>query len=144
MGSTDRSDAGENALCRHVFAALEQLKACDIQILDIRHLTPLTDTLIIASGRSDRQVRAMTDRVIRAAGELGVRPLGVEGKHEANWVLVDLGELIAHLMSPTTREYYQLDRLWGGISPGTTGTGLTEAIAVSADSADTGSEPRPR
>lgn len=92
--------------------ALQELKAIDIQVLDVRDLTTITDTMIIASGRSDRQVRAMADKLIEKAKQLGIPPIGVEGEQEGTWILVDMGDVIAHLMHPTTRAYYQLEKLW--------------------------------
>ena len=92
--------------------ALEEVKALDIQVLDVRKLTTITDTMIIASGRSDRQVKALADKVIERAKQLGIPPLGVEGEQQGAWILVDMGDVIAHLMHPTTRAYYQLEKLW--------------------------------
>ncbi len=92
--------------------ALHELKALDVQVLDVRNLTTITDTMIIASGRSDRQVKAMADKLIERAKELGIPPIGVEGEQQGTWILVDLGDVIAHLMHPTTRAYYQLEKLW--------------------------------
>jgi ribosome-associated protein len=92
--------------------ALHELKALDVQLLDVSKLTSITDTMIIASGRSDRQVKAMADKVIERAKELGIAPLGVEGEQQGTWILVDMGDVIAHLMHPTTRAYYQLEKLW--------------------------------
>lgn len=95
--------------------ALDDMKAIDIQILDVRKLTSMTDTMIIASGGSDRQIRALANTVIDTARENGVRPLGTEGEQSGEWILVDLGDVVAHLMHPTSRAYYQLEKLW---SPG--------------------------
>jgi ribosome-associated protein len=92
--------------------ALDELKAIDIQVLDVRKLTSITDTMIIASGGSDRQVRALADKVLETARELGIPLLGIEGQQEGEWILVDLGDVILHLMHPTTRAYYQLEKLW--------------------------------
>ena len=92
--------------------ALDDVKALDIQVLDVRNLTTITDTMIIASGRSDRQVKGMADKVIERAKELGIPPLGIEGEQQGAWILVDMGDVIAHLMHPTTRAYYQLEKLW--------------------------------
>jgi len=69
--------------------------------------------MIIASGRSNRQVSAIADKVIEAARKNDILPLGVEGKSEGEWVLVDLSDIIIHIMHPQTREYYQLEKLWG-------------------------------
>jgi len=92
--------------------ALQELKALDTQVLDVSRLTSIADTMIIASGRSDRQVRALADKVIERAKELEIPPLGVEGEQQGTWILVDLGDVIVHLMHPTTRAYYQLEKLW--------------------------------
>jgi len=92
--------------------ALQELKAVDIRILDVSGLTTVTDTMIIASGNSDRQLRALADNLVKRAKENGIRPLGMEGGAEAEWVLVDLGDVIVHIMRPDTRAYYQLEKLW--------------------------------
>lgn len=99
-----------------IVTALDDLKAIDVQVLDVRDLTSFTDTMIIASGRSDRQVKALADGVIDAAKERGIRPLGVEGL-PTEWILVDLGDAVAHIMHPTARAYYQLEKLWSGDMP---------------------------
>lgn len=99
-----------------IVTALDDLKAIDIQVLDVRDLTSFTDTMIIASGRSDRQVKALADGVIDTAKEYGIKPLGVEGL-PTEWILVDLGDAIAHIMHPTARAYYQLEKLWSGDMP---------------------------
>ncbi|MEJ2759989.1 MAG: ribosome silencing factor [Gammaproteobacteria bacterium] len=99
-------------ITRIVDNALNELKAMDIRVLDVSRLTTITDTMIIASGTSDRQVRALADNVIKRAKENGLRPLGLEGEKEAEWVLVDLGDVIVHIMRPAARAYYQLEKLW--------------------------------
>jgi ribosome-associated protein len=83
----------------------------DIQVINVSALTTITDRMIIASGRSGRQVKSLADKVVASAKEQGIRPLGVEGEN-SEWILVDLGDVIAHLMHPTTRAYYQLEKLW--------------------------------
>lgn len=98
-------------LATAIVTALDDLKAIDIQVLDVRDMTSFTDTMIIASGRSDRQVKALANGVIDTAKERGIRPLGVEGL-PSEWILVDLGDAIAHIMHPTARAYYQLEKLW--------------------------------
>ena len=83
----------------------------DIQVLDVSEMTSITDRMIIASGRSVRQVKALANMVVESSKQQGVIPLGVEGD-KGEWILVDLGYVVAHLMHPTTRAYYQLEKLW--------------------------------
>ena len=93
--------------------ALNDAKALDITVFEVSKLTSISDYMIIASGRSKRQVSAIAEKVIEAAKVNDIQPLGVEGKREGEWVLVDLGDIIVHIMYPETREYYQLEKLWG-------------------------------
>jgi len=95
-----------------VIAALEDLKAKDIREIDVRGKTSIADLLVIASGTSARHVKSIADEVVRFAKQAGVMPLGVEGEREAEWVLVDLGDVIVHVMLPRIREFYGLERLW--------------------------------
>ncbi len=95
-----------------VVAALEDLKAQDVKVLDVRRMTSVTDTMIIASGTSSRHVKAIADNVIDKAKAAGCRPLSVEGEREAEWILVDLSDAVVHVMLPRTREFYQLEKLW--------------------------------
>lgn len=88
----------------------------DIQVIDVSEITTITDRMIIASGRSERQVRALAEKVVEASKKEGKKPLGVEGE-KGDWVLVDLGDVIAHLMHPNTRAYYQLEKLWSEEQP---------------------------
>ncbi len=101
-------------LTQVVIHALEDVKAVDIRVLDVRGMTGITDVMVIASGNSDRQIRALANSVIVKAKESGVRPIGVEGEREGQWALVDLGDVVVHIMLPETREFYGLERLWGG------------------------------
>jgi ribosome-associated protein len=102
----------EDRLLKLVVEALEELKANDIEVLDVRELTDVADYMVVASGRSARQVCALADNVVQRAKEAGFRPIGVEGKDGGEWVLVDLCDVIAHVMQPRIREFYQLERLW--------------------------------
>jgi ribosome-associated protein len=99
-------------LRRRVLAALDELKAHDIREIDVRGRTSIADLLIIASGTSSRHVKSIADEVVKFAKRAGMLPLGVEGEDEAEWVLVDLGDIIVHVMLPRIREFYGLERLW--------------------------------
>jgi len=92
--------------------ALDDLKAKDIKTIDVRHLTAVTDFMIIASGRSDRHVRALADGVLKRCKAVQCHPLGVEGESGGEWVLLDLGDVVVHVMLPRIREFYNLERLW--------------------------------
>jgi len=96
-----------------VVAALEEIKAKDIVVLDVQKLTSITDIMVIASGTSSRQVKALADNVVEKAEAAGCRPLSVEGEREGEWILVDLADVVVHVMLPTTRDFYQLEKLWG-------------------------------
>lgn len=100
-------------LAKNMIAAMEDIKSDHIQLFDVRRLTSITDFMIIGNGRSNRQVRAIADKVIEAAGKAGIKPLGVEGYEGGEWVLIDLGDVVVHAMHPLTRAFYQLEKLWG-------------------------------
>jgi ribosome-associated protein len=88
------------------------MKAVNVRVLDVRGLTDFADTLIVASGTSDRHVRSIASHVIQQAKSNGFRPLGTEGEREGEWVLVDLQDIVVHVMLPRVREFYGLERLW--------------------------------
>ncbi len=92
---------------------LVDAKGKDIRILDVRQITDITDYMIIVNGTSTRHVSSMADKVIDGMRERGQRPLGVEGQDLGDWVLLDFGDVIVHLMRPQTRAFYNLEKLWG-------------------------------
>ena len=112
--STNRKIKADSTaeLRKTVIAALEELKAKDVREIDVRGKTSIADLLVIASGTSARHVKSIADEVVKFAKKAGVMPLGVEGEQEAEWVLVDLGDVIVHVMLPRIREFYGLERLW--------------------------------
>jgi len=92
--------------------ALNDLKATDIVALDVKGFASITDYMLIASGRSNRHVRSIADSVIEKAKEVGQPVLGVEGREYGEWVLVDLGDVVVHVMQPRARDFYKLENLW--------------------------------
>lgn len=93
-------------------STLEDLKAEDILVLDVKDKTTVTDWIIVASGSSSRHVKSIANSVMAAAKEAGGNPLGCEGQEDGEWVLVDLGDVIVHVMQRQAREYYDLESLW--------------------------------
>ena len=92
--------------------ALEDMKARDLRVLDVRSLTAVTDYLLVASGTSDRHVRSLSEGVVEAAKQAGQVLLGVEGRDSGEWVLIDLADVVVHVMQPRVREFYKLEDLW--------------------------------
>lgn len=95
-----------------VIDALEELKGVDVLSLDVADISGFTDCMIIVTGTSRRHVKSLADNVVRRCREVGLKPLGVEGEESAEWVLVDLGDAVVHIMSPDTRGFYNLEKLW--------------------------------
>jgi ribosome-associated protein len=95
-----------------VATALDELKALEVTHLDVRHLTTVTDAMVIASGRSDRHVRAIAGAIVEQCKKAGYRPIGVEGEKSGEWVLVDLADIVVHVMLPRVRDFYNLEKLW--------------------------------
>ncbi|MEM7804353.1 MAG: ribosome silencing factor [Pseudomonadota bacterium] len=100
------------ALAETVVAALEDAKAQDIRLIDVRHLTSMTDYMVVASGTSDRHVKSVASSVVDTLMAAGRRPLGVEGENDGEWVLVDLQDALVHVMLPRIRDFYNLEKLW--------------------------------
>ncbi len=100
-----------------VVDALEDMKGIDIKVLDVSDKSSVTDILVIGSGTSTRQIRALAESVREKAKEQGCQPMGVEGDENSGWVLVDLGDVVVHVMLPETRDFYNLEKLWGEDAP---------------------------
>ena len=100
------------ALTDLVVDALEDVKGHNIVTLDVTGLTDVMDTLVVASGNTNRQVKALADNVVEKCKAQGYQPLGVEGMESAEWILIDLGDVVAHIMLPETRTFYDLEKLW--------------------------------
>ena len=100
------------SLVQVVEGALDEMKAVNVRVLDVHKLTDIADTMIIASGNSDRHVRSIADRIVEHAKKAGFRPMGIEGDRDGEWVLVDLHDVIVHIMLPRVREFYRLESLW--------------------------------
>ena len=99
---------------RTVIDALEDVKGHDIVVYDTARLPTMFERVVIASGESNRQVKALADNVQEKARENGARVYGVEGEASGEWVLVDLGDVVVHIMHPTVRDFYNLEEVWGG------------------------------
>lgn len=102
---------------RAVVAALEDIKARDITVFNVTHLTSMFDRVIIATGESARQVKALARSVHDKVKGLGERVVSIEGEESGEWVLVDLGDIVVHVMHPAVRQYYNLEELWGQPKP---------------------------
>ena len=100
------------ALCDLVVEALESVKARDITRLDVRDMTTVTDYMVVASGTSNRHVKSLADAVAQKSREAGHKPAGVEGEDGSEWVLLDVGDVLVHVMLPRVREFYNLEKLW--------------------------------
>ena len=112
-----------------VIARLDAMKANDLKVIDVRGKTSITDCLVIASGTSTRHVRSMGDEVIVTAKKFGLPPIGVEGEKDAEWMLVDLGDTVVHVMLPRARDFYGLERLWTLAEESRAGSALSLASA---------------
>jgi ribosome-associated protein len=100
-------------LAHHIVEVASDKKASNIVLLNVRELTTIADYFVICSGQSERQVQAVAEAILETGESDGRQPIGVEGLSAARWVLVDFGDVIAHVFTPEEREYYKLERLWG-------------------------------
>jgi len=103
------------ALLEHTLEALEELKGKDLVSLDVSGLSDFTDWMVLVSGTSNRHVRSMVDNLLESSKSLGIAPLGVEGREESHWVLVDFGDVVVHVMQDEARGFYDLERLWSDL-----------------------------
>ena len=110
--TSDQIDIGDTRVADFIITVLEDAKASDVRLLDVRQLTDITDYMVIANGTSRRHVVAMAERVREAGLKLELRPLAVEGEGEGEWVVLDYGDAVIHLMMPDRRVFYDLDGLW--------------------------------
>ena len=110
--TADPSASSTEDLKAMVLAALEDAKANDIRQLDVRGLTDITDWMVVASGTSTRHVLALADHVRTQVKAQGLLPIGTEGESGSDWVLLDFGDVVVHLMLPDTRGFYDLEGLW--------------------------------
>lgn len=101
-------------LLQTVLASLDEGKGVDVKVIDVRGKTSIADYMVVASGTSDRHVKSLGSRVVEDAKDHGAQPLGVEGEMAGEWVLVDLADIIVHVMLPRVREFYQLEKFWQG------------------------------
>ncbi|MCG6575338.1 MULTISPECIES: ribosome silencing factor [Pseudomonas] len=111
---TNKDTVIENPMVKVIVDALEDVKAQDIQVLDVREKQSITDYMIIATGTSNRQINAMLEKVREEVKKKGLKPLGEEGKGDSDWVLLDLDIAIVHMMTASARQFYDLERLWAG------------------------------
>jgi ribosome-associated protein len=111
-GTRKAATAAKRSLKSVILDTLADMKALEVKVLDVRGLTDIADFMVIASGTSDRHVRSVAQRVVEKTKEAGFRPHGVEGQQDSDWVLIDLHEMIVHVMLPRVREFYGLEKLW--------------------------------
>ncbi len=104
-------------LTKLVVDALEDIKGIDIKVLDVLEKTTITDVMVIASGNTHRQVKALVDSVVVKCKEHEMLPLGIEGTEAGEWALIDLGDVVVHVMQPSIRDFYNIEKLWGDDSP---------------------------
>ena len=110
--SQDINGEDSDRLLEIVLTALDDMKGVDVRVIDVRELTSITDRMVIVSGTSTRHVKALAENVALQAKQHGYKPLGIEGENAAEWVLVDLADVVVHVMMPKIRDFYALEKLW--------------------------------
>ena len=110
--SQDINGEDSDRLLEIVLTALDDMKGVDVRVIDVRDLTSITDRMVIVSGTSTRHVKALAENVALQAKQHGYKPLGIEGENAAEWVLVDLADVVEHVMLPEIRDFYALEKLW--------------------------------
>lgn len=105
-------DMQAEELKEHVMGAIEDMRGQDVVVLDVRGMTDITDSMIIASGTSNTHVKAIAEKVLEVLRGQGLKPMGVEGEQQGEWVLLDFGDVVVHVMHPETRRFYELEKLW--------------------------------
>ena len=110
--SRDINGKDSDRLLEIVLTALDDMKGVDVRVIDVRELTSITDRMVIVSGTSTRHVKALAENVTLQAKQHGYQPLGIEGENTAEWVLVDLADVVVHVMMPEIRDFYALEKLW--------------------------------
>ncbi len=98
------------------YTAVDEMKGADIVVLDVAERTSVTDWMIVVTGTSARHVKSLANEVIEKSKEAGVRPIGTEGETDGNWILVDLGDVVVHVMTRESRDFYALEKLWGMVA----------------------------
>jgi len=101
------------AIKKLALQALDELKAEDVVVLNVRSHASFTDFMIFSSGRSTRHVKSIANEVVESVKKAGIELLGIEGEDVGEWVLIDIGDVIVHVMLPDTRQFYELEKLWG-------------------------------
>jgi ribosome-associated protein len=118
----------QDKLLKAAVEALEEIKGRDIVVMDVRKMTALFDHVIVVSGESTRQNKALANSVQVKLKALGANVIGVEGVDPGEWILVDLGQIVVHVMQPAVRQHYKLEELWGGTLPAPRAAGLSTAV----------------
>jgi ribosome-associated protein len=127
MNSTELQQLARNAV--------DEMKGADIVVLDVAERTSVTDWMIVVTGTSQRHVKSLANEVIEKSKEAGVRPIGTEGETDGNWILVDLGDVVVHVMTRESRDFYALEKLWGMVASERGDSDTEDSLAEDAEGA---------